>query len=447
MSPAAHVTSRASGVRLVQEDSLLRCCFYLHKIYEDSPLCVAKMDEAEKYKQRLEAIAEKRRLLEEQERAKREMEEEKLRLQQLKRKSLRDQWLMEGPPLSPTSLDAPAPRSPLWRTQAQEIEKHIDNLVSETQRLEEDEKKLKEEMENGQTDTVNTGDMATEMVQDVVHNGEIATESGKEIKNKSPQLDKSKVFLTNGARDKEEDTSHEASLDVQFTTNGLIEATKSGQVANMVTNDNEEEEEGTVVIRAECVIITDEADDVAEEETEGNNCNEETDTFNLEEPIEAVSEKTEEKIATTNEDGLSESGVISNGIEEEKLKAITTVQLQSPAQDGAVVVSLPDYTETQPCVITSQAEAETEERDKIVSKPQENVTVVFQEVPLSEPQDKQNPGEVEPLLSQAKAQETQIKPTATSSATETETQSPNRDDQTDKTKAAKHKTCQCCSVM
>ncbi|XP_052365296.1 paralemmin-3-like isoform X2 [Oncorhynchus keta] len=55
------------------------------------------MDEAEKYQQRLQAITEKRRLQEEQERAKREMEEERLRLQQLKRKSLRDQWLMDGP--------------------------------------------------------------------------------------------------------------------------------------------------------------------------------------------------------------------------------------------------------------------------------------------------------------------------------------------------------------
>nr|XP_046167209.1 paralemmin-3-like [Oncorhynchus gorbuscha] len=82
------------------------------------------MDEAEKYQQRLQAITEKRRLQEEQERAKREMEEERLRLQQLKRKSLRDQWLMDGPS-SPTSSE---PRSPLWGSQAQEMEQHIDNV-------------------------------------------------------------------------------------------------------------------------------------------------------------------------------------------------------------------------------------------------------------------------------------------------------------------------------
>ncbi|XP_026883944.2 paralemmin-3 isoform X2 [Electrophorus electricus] len=83
------------------------------------------MDETEKYQQRLRAIAEKLRVQEEQERAKREVEDEKLRLQQLKRKSLRDQWLMDGPPLSP---DSAGPRSPLWGPEAQEIEAHVDKL-------------------------------------------------------------------------------------------------------------------------------------------------------------------------------------------------------------------------------------------------------------------------------------------------------------------------------
>ncbi|CAG13692.1 unnamed protein product, partial [Tetraodon nigroviridis] len=44
----------------------------------------ARMNEADMYKQRLEAIAEKLQLQEEQERARREMGEERLRLEQLK---------------------------------------------------------------------------------------------------------------------------------------------------------------------------------------------------------------------------------------------------------------------------------------------------------------------------------------------------------------------------
>ncbi|KAJ8345152.1 hypothetical protein SKAU_G00293450, partial [Synaphobranchus kaupii] len=87
------------------------------------------MDEAEKYQQRLQAIAEKRRLQEEQERMKREMEEERLKLQQLKRKSLRDQWLMDALPSAP---DGPGTNSPVWEPQAQEPHKeHGDELQTE----------------------------------------------------------------------------------------------------------------------------------------------------------------------------------------------------------------------------------------------------------------------------------------------------------------------------
>ncbi|XP_031419799.1 paralemmin-3 [Clupea harengus] len=100
------------------------------------------MDEAEKYQQRLQAIAEKRRLQEEQERVKREMEEERVRLQQQKRKSLRDQWLMEGPPLSP---DSSGPRSPLWGPQAQEMEQNLDSLQAKAERLTEEVGKLAED--------------------------------------------------------------------------------------------------------------------------------------------------------------------------------------------------------------------------------------------------------------------------------------------------------------
>ncbi|XP_067089247.1 paralemmin-1-like isoform X2 [Osmerus mordax] len=68
------------------------------------------MDEAEKYQQRLQAIAEKRRLQEEEERAKRETEEEWLKQEQRKRKSLRDQWLMEkasAPASAPADYTGP----------------------------------------------------------------------------------------------------------------------------------------------------------------------------------------------------------------------------------------------------------------------------------------------------------------------------------------------------
>ncbi|KAM8764708.1 paralemmin-3 isoform 2-T2 [Rhynchonycteris naso] len=54
------------------------------------------MAESSLYRQRLEVIAEKRRLQEEIRVARGELEEEKLRVERLKRKSLRERWLMDG---------------------------------------------------------------------------------------------------------------------------------------------------------------------------------------------------------------------------------------------------------------------------------------------------------------------------------------------------------------
>uniref|UniRef100_A0A2R9C465 Paralemmin 3 n=1 Tax=Pan paniscus TaxID=9597 RepID=A0A2R9C465_PANPA len=79
------------------------------------------MAESSLYRQRLEVIAEKRRLQEEIRAARRELEEEKLRVERLKRKSLRERWLMDGaaavpePSEDPTSKD---PQSPEGQAQA-----------------------------------------------------------------------------------------------------------------------------------------------------------------------------------------------------------------------------------------------------------------------------------------------------------------------------------------
>uniref|UniRef100_A0A673CVZ6 Paralemmin 3 n=1 Tax=Sphaeramia orbicularis TaxID=375764 RepID=A0A673CVZ6_9TELE len=411
-----------------------------------------RMDETEKYKQRLEAIAEKRRLQEEQDRARREMEDERLRLQQLKRKSLRDQWLMEGAPLSPTSLEAP--RSPLWGSQAQEIEKNIDKLQSESQRLAEEEEKLKEQMEDGQT----------------VRNFEIS-------------LDEPAAVLTNGGNIEVETSPSVSAQEDQSNTNGPIVDTKgvvgmmsspgfseaeSGQVPNININEEEEEEEGTMVIRAECVIITDEGDDVPEDskpqENEQTMPPEETplpnqDGVETEETV-TESEKSEARSVTTEEQPQTGGGDMEgdvepneNGTEEDdKSEAPTSVLLLSPAeaQEGATVASVPVYSETQPSVTITEVEAEpaqAPEGAEAALKPQEPVTVEFQEIPLAEPKGNQRtgdgPGEQEPLLSQVKAPETQ----AAAAGSTPETPSPNRVAQGDDTKAPKRKTCQCCSVM
>ncbi|KAJ0032984.1 hypothetical protein NQD34_000091 [Periophthalmus magnuspinnatus] len=397
------------------------------------------MDEAEKYKQRLEAIAEKRRLLDEQERAKREMEDERIRLQQLKRKSLRDQWLMEGPPLSPSSLDT-APRSALWGTQTQEeTEKHLEKLESQTQQLAEDEEKNEqsrtEEMEDGQIETAAVEETVTGIVQDAMNNGKHGADSGETIRT---------VFLTNGAAGKEEDTVHVGSVNVLLTSNGLSEDVIPGQVVHLNSNTgDDEEEEGTMVIRAECVMITDEGDDAAEDDAKENGW--ENAISVSEESEKTVTEGIEGTVPPTVEAGQSESAIIQNGVEGDNVEEVTPVQLQTQAQEGAVVASVPVYTEPQPCIKTTQVDVEDEVASKeetIEVGSKHNVKVEFQEVPLSEPQDKHTPGEQEALLPEVKGHATDTEKAGTSNQTE----SPNRADQAE-TKMPKRKTCQCCSVM
>uniref|UniRef100_A0A3B1KDU2 Palmdelphin n=1 Tax=Astyanax mexicanus TaxID=7994 RepID=A0A3B1KDU2_ASTMX len=76
------------------------------------------MDEAEKYQQRLQAIAEKRRAQEEEDRVRRETEEEWLKIAQRKRKSLRDQWLME--PMASSAEASGTGSTPFLSTQTTE---------------------------------------------------------------------------------------------------------------------------------------------------------------------------------------------------------------------------------------------------------------------------------------------------------------------------------------
>ncbi|XP_045563673.1 paralemmin-3-like isoform X2 [Salmo salar] len=230
------------------------------------------MDEAEKYKQRLQAITEKRRLQEEQERAKREMEEERLRLQQLKRKSLRDQWLMDGPS-SPTSSE---PRSPLWGSQAQEMEQHIDKLQTESQRLAEEEEKLEQPMEDGRANAAAVVEATAEAVQaDILENGQEEVESESVLGTVEAALLERAEILTNGRGEGEgQAATHDASEEGGLpngTTGPVTVVPEDGAVTMMFLGFTEAEpgeapvieEGGVIMMRAERVIINDEGDELA----------------------------------------------------------------------------------------------------------------------------------------------------------------------------------------
>ncbi|KAG7485704.1 hypothetical protein JOB18_016069 [Solea senegalensis] len=453
------------------------------------------MDEAEKYQLRVEAIAEKRRQQDEQEKVRREMEEEKLRLQQLKRKSLRDQWLMEGAPLSPTSVAAQSPHSPLWGSQAQEMEKHIDKLQAESQRLADESEK--EQLEDGQEQqAVKVSDAGAGTIQDVVQNGETKTTATIEITDaevniiQSPLLDGTAVVLTNGGGAAFKDDNHEAkepfsvsegvlSMRVEPGLSLAVSEAEPGHVPEV--NLNGGEDEGTLVMRAECVIVTDEADDAPEDNANTPEADEQESVQEMPLPHQGVSkdhgEIEEEVIKTeTAPDTFTQperstapesapeaqldtgAGDVEGDIEtNESAEAEaqgTQLQLQPPATalEGTAMASVPVYSEAQPFTVTPIAEVEA------VMSPegaQDPVTVSdqFQEVLLADPHENQRTeavlAEQEPLLSQVKAPSVRAEAAAAeaNSPVNTDTHSPVRARQGEETEAPKRKTCQCCSVM
>ncbi|KAK3520513.1 hypothetical protein QTP70_024125 [Hemibagrus guttatus] len=109
------------------------------------------MDEAEKYQQRLQAIAEKRRMKEDEEKVKREMEEELLKHAQDKitwsipkgmletwRKYLREQWLMEATPSTPEDpkLQSGIPASQTTEQSAEETQSAERQMKKEEEKTE-----------------------------------------------------------------------------------------------------------------------------------------------------------------------------------------------------------------------------------------------------------------------------------------------------------------------
>ncbi|CAG5941938.1 unnamed protein product [Menidia menidia] len=387
--------------------------------------CVAGagMDETEKYKQRLEAIAEKRRLQDEQDKARREKEDEKLRLEQLKRKSLRDKWLMEGAPSSPTSPSAETPHSPLLSTQAQDMEKDTDKLESENQQLGEKKKNLKD----GQKDTEDVVEAGAENAQDVVQNG--------------PNDTRNSVALTNSDQH-QPNSNHIAPDQSESDTNGPIGGTESGDCkspgaendaieggSGQIPNaDNDEEEEGTLVMRAECVIITDEGDDVSVELT----------------TQEASENLTEAENSDASECATKKMQDMDEG-QDEKIEV----------QGRATVALVPVYTEVPSSALSSALEAEEEKSTaaeaalKVANDTR--LSGQFQEVPLTDPRNslrtEAGPAEQEPLLSKAETPKATAELAGANSRGSAEPQSPTRGNPGGNLDSPKHKNCQCCSVM
>lgn len=247
----------------------------------------------------------------------------------------------------------------------------------------------------------------------------------------------------------------------------------------------EEEEEGTLVMRAERVIITDEGYDVNEDlvfQEDRLNAleSEETPTPNPEEDQEETAEEgvkpetaleifiqgedtetteptAEEQPATAEEE--LQSCIDTNTDGQNKTLDPTSVQMQplSTALEDAAVSPLPIYGEstlTIELMPEGEAEVSPEGPPETALKDQDPITVPghFQEVPLADPQEKQSaearPEEEEPLMSQTAAPNVHSAAGAAAEvSSSTETKSPTRAGQAEETQDPKRKTCQCCSVM
>lgn len=448
------------------------------------------MDEADKYKQRLEAIADKRRLQEEQDRVRREMEDEKLRLQQLKRKSLRDQWLMEGAPLSPTSPVSQSPHSPLWGSKAEEIEKHIDKLQAEHEHFAEEEEKLKVQLENGQTEAATVAEAnAEEDLNGIVPNGgDNAGESATEDKLKmdlSLVADDAATLLTNGGG--EGDVSEEGT---QSSTNSPVLSSehtdmKSEDRPDVPVSEDErdpisnvgickdEEVEGTLVIRAERVIVTDEGNDVHEDlmalpDQQRVVQSERAVMSNLEggldvAAMEEIRTGKVTELTTQGDDADVTEHTVETDLQDftdtstdgpDEASDPTSLQMQPPAgsAEDAALSSLPIYGEStmKPELPLEASAAEVlPEGSEAVVEAQDPAAAPghFQDVSLAEPQQHQ-PEEQEPLLSQTTAPDICSEAeAAVNVACSPQAQSAPRAGQGEDTQAPKHKTCQCCSVM
>lgn len=330
------------------------------------------------------------------------------------------------------------------------------------------------------------------------------------ILSQNPPQDESAVVLTNGGASGEGNCNLTASEQSETSPIGPVGTTKDAssvemeseinvttaaisQVPNANMNKEEEAEDGTLVMRAECVYITDEGDDVPGELSSLKDQQESTqkpvdgqEVVEIKEQVvntEGVqdtspeSENAEAAMLTVKEQPPYEDGGDMKGSTEqsnnadeemeahsqdEKLEHPDGPQLQSITNDVdcSTVAKVPLYTEAPSSALISEAEAETEDEVPAVSKEAEEAVKVegpackpgqFQEVLLNDSQENQSteaePGEQEALLQKVPACNLNIECAGTNSLSCPETQSPSNASPGEIAETPKRKTCQCCSLM
>ncbi|TRY98280.1 hypothetical protein DNTS_014164 [Danionella cerebrum] len=375
-----------------------------------------------------------------------EAEKYQQRLQVIARKSLRDQWLMEGPPTSP---DSSGPRSPLWGSKAQEIETHINKLQEKSEQLAEEEDKLKKLIE----DDAHQHHMqqAEALVQECVRTAVAAmtpnglVENGKvEKRDDSVQADHHREEPEHGDAERLTTTSSavlngEASQSSpgrgeSASVNGFSSLPIEGQDGTLtltflgfkeaeLSRGVDEEEDGGAIIRAERVIITDEGEEVDtdQEFTTDDKNGGDSGSTNI---IKDMENNLVFAVDLEELEDVADVEIITDvAIKDEKIDFSNSIDSQT--QDLTESSQAPALSTSEPPPTAEEESRGQKEKESMAST--RISCSLFQEVPLDE--SKAGP-EQEPLL--------------ISKAAQMDTSVPNPGEDGSR---AKRKTCKCCSVM
>lgn len=266
-----------------------------------------------------------------------------------------------------------------------------------------------------------------------------------------PLLDENESLFTNGGG--EADTSPVSSNSSQSSISGPIAALASSDHPWLSVSEVEPtpcpsvsvEEEEAEVMRAECVIITneeEEGEEVVEGQLEGMHSEQERDQERQEAVEKDVEREAAEEKHETSQPTAGESPLPAG--EEELLPP-----------GGAVVSTVPVYSRSDSTIERENdgAAAATPKGADLSSQNQDPPTLPsqFEEVFLVDPQGHKRTEvmseEQDSLLSQAKAPESQTEAAAADTSASTGTRSPNRPSHEKKSKTSKHSSGLCCTVM
>ncbi|XP_047220856.1 paralemmin-3 isoform X3 [Girardinichthys multiradiatus] len=408
---------------------------------------------------------------------------------------------MEGSPLPPSSTNAQNTFSSLRGTEDPYMEKHTDKLQSEDQQVTAQRDHGTEAVKVAETRGVNV----------VLENGETtALGSGTpvdEVKiNPSPPEHKTAIILTNGGGTGKGSSNHDSSgqsetnitgpvrttedtSNVKMESEMSVAATAFDQVPNANMNEEWENRDGTLVMRATCVYITDEGTDVP---GHLSSLKDQQESMHTPEGDKEISEVTEQEVKTerapetsldsengeaadpavkakpSSEDGRDLNGDAAprNNADEETEAEGHDEKLEDPDGPqplsttnavGSTVALVPIYSEAALSALIPEREAET--KGEAPAVPEEAVALEepackpdeFQEVLLTHPPENHNTeaesGEQEALLQKVQASNLYKESAGSNSLGSSETQSPNKDSQGEKCDTPNRKTCHCCSLM